>query len=611
MNSNFGLNVKEIIFLFLLFFLKSISCFSRELTYGVGSEESFYVSSRQQVLSEEVLDRQNQLVVSDSLARSYSVQTTGSILGGVTPSIFLRGANSEFTQILWNGLSLNDPTSVGGGADFLSINREFSSQIRVLRGPETLYYGAESLSGLILLDRGPFREHKFKATLAEYSTTQIEVEKRHDMEGSRLLFGASGFSTAGLSNVHDSSSIYERDAKSQQSVTAIYEAESGPSSVQAIVNYFNQRVEDDLSRLEDLNAYSKTRDLQAMLQWKSPLRIFESDLGQQFEISILDKQRINSNPADSVNASSYNSEFGGNKIKLKEAFVLERSSSKTWLGFEFVHEQMKSEESYDNFAGATFSEAQNSLNTFAIYSSQWSKETQLDLGLRVDQGQSNAMQFRFQKKAVYLLVASGYKTPSLYQRFSSYGNRDLQTQRSLLYEIGEEWVLSSQFGTRAAIFKNDYSNLIGFENSHYANINKARSQGAEIELSWKKNPYEILFSTQYNESFQQEPVRILYRRPRWISRADWTQELSEKLQVGVEGEWQSQRLDVDDSEGEQILAPFSLFHGKISYTWSSNSGQQKEKILLRLNNLLDATYQQAYAYNTPGRFLSLSYQLSN
>lgn len=603
--------MKKVIFFYFLFFLNSTRSHAQELTYGGGADDGFYVSPRQQFISEEELDRQNPLTVSDSISRIYSIQTTGHFLGGVTPSIFLRGANSEFTEILWNGLSLNDPTSVGGGADFLNMNREFSSQIRILRGPETLYYGAESLSGLILLERGEFRDRKIKATLAEYSTAQLEFEKRQDFAGSRLLFGGSGITTAGISNVRDLSSHYERDGKSQQSLTAIYENESGESSLQTVANYFNQRVEDDLSRIEDYNAYSKTRDFQGYLQWKTPFHIFGPNLKQQLEFSFLDKKRLNTNPADSINTSTYNSEFGGQKFKVKEAVVLERRFSKTWLGVEFVREQMKSMESYDSFPASEFFEGQNNFNAFVISSTQWPDETQLDLGVRVDQGQSTAWQFRLQKHAVYFLVATGYKTPSLYQRFSSYGNRDLQTQRSLLYEIGEEWALGSQIGTRAAVYKNEYSNLIGFENNRYANINKARSQGAEVELSWKNNLSEARFSVQYNESFQLEPVRILYRRPRWISRADFAQNLSERLQIGVEGEWQSQRSDTDDLGNEQILSSYSLFHGKISYSWSSKSGQQNEKILLRVNNILDATYQQAYAYSTPGRFLSLSYQLSN
>jgi vitamin B12 transporter len=73
------------------------------------------------------------------------VQTGGP--GGLT-SVFIRGANSNHTEVIVDGLDVNDP-SQNDAYDFGQGLTAGVEKIEVLRGPESSLYGADALGGVI------------------------------------------------------------------------------------------------------------------------------------------------------------------------------------------------------------------------------------------------------------------------------------------------------------------------------------------------------------------------------------------------------------------------------------------------------------------------------
>ncbi|VTZ51681.1 Vitamin B12 transporter [Methylocella tundrae] len=74
------------------------------------------------------------------------VQTGGP--GGLT-SVFIRGANSNQTKVLIDGIDVSDPSSPDGGFDFAHILNFDLGSIEVLRGPQSGLYGSEAIGGVI------------------------------------------------------------------------------------------------------------------------------------------------------------------------------------------------------------------------------------------------------------------------------------------------------------------------------------------------------------------------------------------------------------------------------------------------------------------------------
>jgi vitamin B12 transporter len=65
--------------------------------------------------------------------------------GGVA-SLFLRGGQSNYVKVLLDGVPMNDP---GGSFDFSSLSTEGVERIEVLRGPASVLYGSDAVTGVV------------------------------------------------------------------------------------------------------------------------------------------------------------------------------------------------------------------------------------------------------------------------------------------------------------------------------------------------------------------------------------------------------------------------------------------------------------------------------
>lgn len=101
------------------------------------------------VLNDADIKASQMTVVSDLLA-----QTPGLIVsraGGVgePTSVFIRGADSDQTVVVIDGVQLNDPSTTAGGFDFQNLLTGNISRIEILRGAQSTLYGSQAMGGVI------------------------------------------------------------------------------------------------------------------------------------------------------------------------------------------------------------------------------------------------------------------------------------------------------------------------------------------------------------------------------------------------------------------------------------------------------------------------------
>ncbi|HEY6826269.1 MAG TPA: TonB-dependent receptor [Gemmatimonadaceae bacterium] len=65
--------------------------------------------------------------------------------GGNT-SLFMRGGESKYVKVLIDGVAVNDP---GGAIDFGSLTTDNVERIEIVRGPASVLYGADAVTGVI------------------------------------------------------------------------------------------------------------------------------------------------------------------------------------------------------------------------------------------------------------------------------------------------------------------------------------------------------------------------------------------------------------------------------------------------------------------------------
>ena len=69
--------------------------------------------------------------------------------GGIS-SLYLRGADPNFTLFMLDGIPLNDPTnSRGGSVDLSTIPIDHIERVEIIRGPSSALYGSEAMAGVI------------------------------------------------------------------------------------------------------------------------------------------------------------------------------------------------------------------------------------------------------------------------------------------------------------------------------------------------------------------------------------------------------------------------------------------------------------------------------
>ena len=101
------------------------------------------------IFTNEQMQRQQLRTAADVLrwVPGVSVQQSGG--EGTQTSVFVRGANSNHTLVLIDGVNVSDPSSANGAVDFAHFLTENLDRIEVVRGPMSTLYGSQAIGGVI------------------------------------------------------------------------------------------------------------------------------------------------------------------------------------------------------------------------------------------------------------------------------------------------------------------------------------------------------------------------------------------------------------------------------------------------------------------------------
>ncbi len=108
------------------------------------------------VLDTATIETRQAVVVSDLLRQTPGVTVTRNGGPGTTTSVNIRGADSDQTVALIDGVKLNDPSSPGGGFNFGNLLIGNIARIEVLRGAQSVLWGSQAIGGVVnLITRQP------------------------------------------------------------------------------------------------------------------------------------------------------------------------------------------------------------------------------------------------------------------------------------------------------------------------------------------------------------------------------------------------------------------------------------------------------------------------
>jgi vitamin B12 transporter len=117
---------------------------------------------------------------------------------GAVTSLFLRGGESRYTKVLIDGVPVN---SSGGFFDFSHLTTDNIDRIEIVRGPASVLYGADAVSGIVQVftRKGSDQARaSLGARAGRYRSFDIDADLAGDSPLGQYSFGAARHSTDGL-----------------------------------------------------------------------------------------------------------------------------------------------------------------------------------------------------------------------------------------------------------------------------------------------------------------------------------------------------------------------------------------------------------------------------
>ncbi len=575
------------------------------------------------VITAEELQRKGITTVAEALRAIPGVDVVRSGgLGGNT-AIFMRGANSEHTLLLIDGVEANNPASPTRAFNFSDLSVDEIERIEVLRGPQSTLYGSDAIGGVIQIITkraaiGTTLEGAFEGGSYNHYVEQIRSGYGSDLfsinlGGSRKDF--EGFSAADSRDGNSEDDGFEESSFAGRAEVKPLDWLVGTVSLRSN----NSRAEIDNeggARGDDPNRRVNNEELFFRSEVKAAL--FDNSWEPSFGFSYADHLLKDDNdpdpthPLDSLR-SRYDGEFFSYTLQNNFAF---NDMFSAIVGVET--EQEKASSHYHSTG--EFGPFDDVLDSRSAYSQGYFTEVILNagdlfsstFGARIDDHSKFGTQttwrvapvlnFKESGTALKATAGTGYKAPSLVQLYSSYGNPDLNAEESVGFDLGiEQNLFSDLIQAEARMFWNSFDNLITFNPSTFIleNIEEARSRG--IETSLRARILEDLssgVSWTYTDSEDESTNLPLLRRARNKLALELNYRVCEKSQITLSTLAIGARADNDFSTyppTRETLAGYVVMNIAASLKINEHI-----EATFRVENLFDKNYQEVLGYGTTG-----------
>ncbi len=597
------------------------------------------VGSAISVISGFDLSRFKQTFVLEALRGAPAVAVTQNGGMGEASSVFLRGANSEHTLVLLDGVELNDPINPSRSADLAHLFLANVDRLEILRGPQGLLYGSDALGGVvnIIPARGSGRP---RLTLTSSGGTFGTFTGQASVSGSGrsvdYSVALSRYETGGVSAANSAlAGNSERDGYLNWTLSGRVGIVLGKSLeadftghaiwAKTDIDNFGGPYGDDPNNTQDYRSYFLKGQVRGLF--------LENRWEQRLAVAAVDSRRSHRNRPDEFHPQEAEAgQFKGRMITLdwQNNVFLDTAHTLT-AGLEYERElgesEYLSEGPWGPYSSLFPRQGAGTVGLYVQDSLRLAGRLFATAGLRVDRHSRTGTAVTYRLAPAYVFKAAqtklrasfgtGFKSPSLYQlyapgtTFGPIGNSGLKPERSQGWDAGIEQPL---FGGRAraavTYFHNDFKNLIDFSVLRgYINIGRAETKGIEAEFSarpWQSFSLDLVYSRL--EARDETLGTALLRRPKVAISARIACDFLKRWTAAVSFDHVGLRQDVNYNIWPALtltLPAHSLLHGVVSC--DAGGGAQ---LFVRLDNILDARYEMVYGYGTLGRSVQAGVKLA-
>ena len=550
---------------------------------------------------------------------------------GAVTAVRIRGAEGDQTVVLIDGIKLNDPSQPGGGFNFANLFADELERIEVLRGVQSTLYGSQAIGGVVnLIGREPGGPLAASALLeaGELGTLRARASARGALGRLGLSATVSRSETDGISAFAQARGGRERDGFEQTAarLSARY-AVSDALAFGAQVWWADSDVGIDGFPAPTF-ALADTPERSATEELITALSVETNSLGGRWRNRIVASQtttdRDSLNPALSL-PLTFTARGRNERIEWQSVFdATDRLQIVGGAETETASLRTASPSAANPNPRPLVAEAD--LNAVWLQAqaspTDWLTAT---LGVRRSDNDrfGEAINLRATLAAAFnngttilrTAAADGFKAPTPFQLFSSFGNATLLPEEATSIEAGiEQALFDGALRGGLTWFRRDATNQIDFVSCFgvtsaicvgrpfgtYDNIQKAKAEGVEATLDWR--PTDRLSLTAGYASLDARNRtggsanfgRLLPRRPETTLSVSAAWAFAFGLDLSAT--WTAVGDSFDDAANRRLLPGYELIalraSQKIGARWT---------VFARLENAADETYETTTGYGSPPR----------
>lgn len=557
------------------------------------------------IVDRETIESSGATGVADVLARlpGIEISRTGGI--GNATNVFLRGTNSQHTAVYIDGVRV-DTQTVSGGAPWEAIPLSQIDRIEVLRGPAAAIYGSDAIGGVIQLFT-----RKGEGGIAPY--VSVGIGRRNTRRIEAGVSGAAGAFDYSLGVTREKSDGFNvRPVRGYNPDRDDYRSTSGNARLGFQINR-DHRIDATLlasnmnsgyddtnlgvaARADDRNKYQlRTAGLSWSAQWtdvwRTRLTVSDSDTKYKTEPSFYATET-------QLRNYLFQNEFRFGPHLLSAA--LERREDQLKNAPDASSRGLDRERSQNGLAlGYGFAQGPHTIQLNVRH------DDDSEFGGQNTGSAAYGFAITPQWRAT-ASAGTSFRAPTLYQRFSQYGNASLEPEEGRNVELGLRWSEGAS-NAGVVVYRNRVSNLISFDGSSfacsatvgsrfggcYANTARAEYQGLTLSAGHRIGDMTLRASADFQDPRDLNTDKQLARRARrhGVLGADWA---VAGWTLGAEVQTSSMRYD--DAANTRRLGGYTLLNLVASTRLTPSL-----TLIARLDNAGDKDYQLARTYATAGR----------
>jgi vitamin B12 transporter len=563
--------------------------------------------------------------------------------GGKEKNIYLRGAKPEHTLITIDGVPVYDATGIGSNFDIRNIPIDNVERIEILKGSQSTLYGSDAIAGVIniITRKGGNKAFSINGTAhyGSFQTYRTNIGMNGKVKAVDYNVGYTFFRTDGFSEAQqhpDSTKAYEADPYKQNSFQANLGIQATKNfRLQPFLRYSkNEGSLDNDALLDDHDFTNVNKNFQAGI--RNAITIGKAQVNALYQFTNTKRNYVDDSGYH--NPPAYflynNTAFKANE-HFAEAFVvfpfpnikLTAGADYRFSGYDYNALQVTAPSPWG--PSMTFpttlsgdSVNQNQVGVYAALNYNMNSFN-IEAGGRFNNHSEYGSNFAFNVNPSYIInkqvklfanVSSGYKTPSLFQLFSQYGNRDLEPEVSLNLEGGLQYFTKDGKGSlRATYFNRKIEDVIAFFfntttfRSYYINQDEQNDHGFEVDGKLNLND-KIQLKAFYSyvdgeittkQAGKDTTYFNLLRRPKhslnFSAGSQVTKALYVSAQLNAVGSREDVYFDPVSFQRSDIkLRPYTLLNLYAEYGFLNN----RIELFADLRNVTDEEYVDIYGYNT-------------